>query len=96
MKIIVNKEPVKDVECDFFNDYETKAEFIGSENANTNDLINMVFDAMLLEGYMPYSIIKAMIEIADDKASWFSIDFDSILKEVGAVETELKDTDSNE
>ena len=95
MKLLVNKLPIDDVPG-FNSDYEIKAEFTASEEAAAEDLINMVFDAMLLEGYMPYSIIKAMIEIADDKASWFSVDFDSILKEIGAVETELKGADSNE
>lgn len=96
MKIIVNKEPVQDVECGFYNDYEISAEFTASEEAMAQDLSNMVFDAMMLEGYLPYSIIKALLETAQDKASWFDIDFYSILKEIGALETGLKDTDSNE
>ena len=86
MKLLVNKLPIDDML--FNNNYDVKAEFTGSDEAVAEDLINMMFDAMLLESYAPYSIIKAMIEIADDKASWFGIDFNEVLKTTLEIESD--------
>lgn len=96
MKIIVNKEPIQDIECEFYNNYEVKAEFISSEEATAQDLSNMFFDAMMLEEYLPHSAIKALLLTAVDQADYFDIDFNDILRDAGIIETNIEEVDSNE
>jgi len=86
MKIAVNKKPFVDEQDGYSSNYETNAVFTGSDESTADDLVYMMFDALLLDGYLPASIIRAMIRVASDKASWFDADINSILEEEEIIE----------
>ena len=87
MKIAVNKKPFVDEQDCYFSNYETNAVFTGSDESTADDLVYMMFDALLLDGYLPASIIRAMIRVANDKATWFDVDINSILEEEELIES---------
>ena len=68
IKIMVEKKPLNEYENADGLKYSTNAEFKTAieEVSDPKSVINAVFDAMRLEGYTDYGIIKSMSEFVDD------------------------------
>ena len=70
IKINVEKEPLNDYENSEGLRYSASAEFKTAveECSDPRSVINAIFDAMRLEGYTDYGIIKTMSEFVDENA----------------------------
>ena len=68
IKIIVEKKPLNEYENSDGLRYSTSAEFKTAieEISDPKSVLNAIFDAMRLEGYTDYGIIKSMSEFVDE------------------------------